>query len=90
MLRDTLAALDQLPNALTRFRQTFPSTVTPRYPPWNCQSARRSTPVRLTTWSQSEIPKRVKHPRAGDLVDTQLLSVYEFTPWPLKDTNPSP
>jgi hypothetical protein len=34
MLRDTLAALEQLPEACARFRKTFPTALIPLWPDW--------------------------------------------------------
>jgi hypothetical protein len=62
MLRDTLAALEQLPDALVRFRKTLPPRAQSTPQPWNCRSARLSILSRPTTWFRPEIPTTVKHP----------------------------
>src|SRR6266446_7597658 len=62
MLRDTLAALEQLPDALVRFRKTLPQRAHSTLRSWNCLSARLSILSRPTTWFRAEIPTTVKHP----------------------------
>ena len=62
MLRDTLAALNQLPPAAAQFRKKLPSLASPFWPNWNRASERRSIPRRPITCYPAEIPKTFKHP----------------------------
>ena len=65
MLRDTLAALEQLPKALARFRKNLPPGLIPVWPSWNPMSARVCPQPKPTTWFQAVIPNPVKHPGCG-------------------------
>jgi hypothetical protein len=63
MLRDTLAALEQLTDACSRLRSNLPPRSQPtRSRSWKPPSAPTSIRLRLTIWSQGAIPKTVKHP----------------------------
>ena len=64
MLRDTLAALEQLPEALVRFRKTLPQRTHSTLPALEISVRKDSgSSQRLTAWFRAEIPKTVKHPR---------------------------
>jgi hypothetical protein len=61
MLRDRLAALDQLPPAAARFRKKLPPRCQPILTQLEQNVRRASTPERPTAWCPAEIPKTFKH-----------------------------
>src|SRR5580700_1320974 len=60
LLRNTLAALEQVPDACSRLRSKLPQGLTPLSRDWKSPSAPNSIRLRPTTWSQGAIPKSVK------------------------------
>jgi len=69
MVRDTLAALEQLPaaSARTGCERTFPAAFIPSSSLWNPPFANLSTPAKLTTWFQAETTETGRHPRKARL-----------------------
>ena len=63
MLRDTLAALDRLPEASAASGRTCPGVLIPPWLAWKAPFATVFHRHKPTTWSQAVIPKPVKHPR---------------------------
>src|SRR5580693_2872862 len=62
MLRDTLAALEQLPQACSRFRTICRHRLFPPSVRWRRHFANDSTRQKPTIWYPVVIPKTVKHP----------------------------
>ena len=62
MLRDTLAALDQLPEACAGSAPASPAVLIPPWPNWKSPFAVVWTQQRLTAWCLVALPKTVKHP----------------------------
>jgi hypothetical protein len=62
LLRDTLAALEQLPAASTRFRKNLPPRAHPRLAQLEVTVRQSLLPAEPTACSQAAIPKTVKHP----------------------------
>ena len=69
MLRDTLAALEQLPAASTRLRKNLPPRAHPRLAQLEVTVRQSLLPAEAYAWSQAAIPKTVKHPAAGQQVE---------------------
>jgi hypothetical protein len=79
MLRDTLAALNQLPPAVARFRKNSRRVLNPFWPNWNRVCGRPSTAERLTAWCPAGIPKTFKHSRRKAACQGTRLGVYYST-----------
>jgi uncharacterized DUF497 family protein len=62
MLRDTLAALEQLPAASRDSERIFLRVLIPAWPNWKSLFVRACARLKPTAWSQAVIPKPVKHP----------------------------
>ena len=63
MLRDTLAALDQLPAATTRFRKNLPRRAHPTLANLETSIRKMLNPREVYSMVPAETPKTVKHPR---------------------------
>ena len=63
MLRDTLAALDQLPDACARFRTHLPRRAHAVLAQFEITFVAVWTQQRLTAWCPVAVPKSVKHPQ---------------------------
>jgi hypothetical protein len=66
MLRDPLAALDQLAAACSCFRKTSRRKLNPLSLNSNSRSVGASTPLKLTTWSLAGAPNSVEYPRISN------------------------
>jgi hypothetical protein len=62
MLRDTLAALKQLPKAMVQFRKKLPPRSQPILAQLEERLRKALNPKRPTAWCLAEIPKTDKHP----------------------------
>jgi hypothetical protein len=63
MLRDTLAALDQLPTAITRFRKNLPRRAHPTLA--NLETSIRFLSTMLIAWFPAETPRENEERLAG-------------------------
>jgi len=65
MVRDALAALEQLPAASAG--TGGPAAFIPSSSLWNLPFAKLSTPAKLTTWFRAETTETCRHPRKARL-----------------------